>query len=59
MSATVAGRADLAGRKFRARAYRCVWTVLYYHRCGNWVCREPDFGTTCHFHESEILEGEQ
>ena len=47
----------LSGRQFRSQYYACVWTVLHYHRGGNWVCEEPDHQTTCHFHESEILPG--
>lgn len=35
----------------------CVWTVLRYHRNGDWVCQEPAHKTTCHFHESEIVAG--
>lgn len=57
-AACPAHRTDLTGRKFTSPRYACVWTVLSYHRGGNWVCQEPDHGTTCHFHESEILAGE-
>lgn len=49
-----AQRQDLTGIKFRVERYNCEWTVLRYYRSGNWVCQEPDHGTTCHFHESEI-----
>lgn len=38
-------------------ANACAWTVLYYHRNGNWVCREPDHGTSCHFSAGEIMDG--
>jgi len=52
-----AGRVDYMGQQFTVDRYACVWTVLRYHRGGNWVCQEPDHSTTCHFHESEILAG--
>jgi hypothetical protein len=45
------------GVQFKSARYDCVWTVLRYHRGGNWVCEEPDHHTTCHFHESEIESG--
>ena len=48
---------DLRGKLFRVPRYSCTWTVLSYHRGGNWVCQEPDHHTTCHFHEDEILAG--
>lgn len=50
-------RKDLTGMQFRVERYDCIWTVLRYHRGGNWVCEEPDHKCTCHFHESEIQEG--
>jgi len=48
---------DLTGTKLKAQRYTCLWTVLHYHRGGNWVCEEPDYHTTCHFHKSEIMAG--
>jgi len=48
----------MIGLQFKSEPYSCVWTVLRYHRCGNWVCEEPDFKTTCEFHEVQILKGE-
>lgn len=50
-------KTNLVGIKFTSPRYDCIWTVLYYHRGGNWVCQEPRFNTTCHFHESEIQAG--
>lgn len=54
-SLAIDNRQDLTGWTFTSPRYSCVWTVLRYHRCGNWVCEEPDHKTTCEFHESEIL----
>jgi hypothetical protein len=45
------------GTQFRTDRHDCTWTVLHYHRGGNWVCQEPGHQTTCHFHETEILAG--
>lgn len=50
-------RPDFSGQQFRVTQHDCIWTVIRYARGGNWVCQEPDHGTTCQFHESEILAG--
>lgn len=47
----------MKGTKFIVPEYSCIWTVSHYHRCGNWVCIEPDHVTTCEFHESQITNG--
>lgn len=47
----------MRGQKFTVPRYSCVWTVLYYHRGGNWVCQEPKHQTTCHFQLDEIVTG--
>jgi len=48
---------QLNGQRFRVARYTCTWTVLHYHRGGDWVCQEPDHGTTCNFSEGEIVAG--
>jgi hypothetical protein len=45
----------LVGKTFRPPQSNCIWTVMNYHRNGAWLCREPDFNTTCCFYEDDII----
>lgn len=51
-------RPDLKGIQFISKEHvgNVIWTVEYYHRNGEWQCREALYGTTMNFHESKILE---
>lgn len=45
------------GMRFSAPEHTdCIWTVVSYHRNGDWVCREPRHGTTCNFPASIIAQ---
>ena len=48
-------RPSLVGWHFRLERHDCEWTVTGSARGGNWVCREPKFGTVCQFHFTEII----
>lgn len=49
---------DLTGVQFvnPNSANPVTWAVLYYARNGDWCCREAEYGTTCHYHYTNIQQ---